>query len=161
MGYEFPTGGLAGLEDGGLVAGITVGFVASSMVLIGGRADVALLNGDDRITFDAGDPKKWPDLTAVHYVAEIRLRPLISSGWDVEAAVGIGGSTLSFDDAGRHTYPSLSGGLAGGVDLNDRVALITSGQTYLVFADSEEFEDLGLFGNTWFLVFTTGVRIRI
>jgi hypothetical protein len=161
VGYDIPTGELADLESGGIITGLSLGFSVSGAVVLGGRVDVAFLLGKDRDSLRQDAPTLWPDLTAVHYVAEVRFRPSILPGWNLEMGVGAGGSTLSFSDAGSSTYPTLSGGLGGGVDLSEKVILIVGANTYLVFADSEDFEDLNRFGDTWFVGFTTGIRVKL
>ncbi len=158
--YELPTGDLSDLESGGVATGLSLGIPLSHSVVVGGRIDIAFLQGKERPTF-WGDPQDWPALTAVHYVAEVRFRPAVLPGWNLEVGVGAGGSTLSFGDDGTNTYPALSGGLGAGVDLSEKVVLLVGANTYLVFADSEDFEDLNRFGNTWFVGLTAGLRVKI
>ncbi len=160
LGYELPTGDLGELEGGGLATGATLGFPLSQSVVVGGRIDIAFLQGKERATIWEG-PQQWLDLTAVHYVAEVRFRPAVLPDWNLEVGVGAGGSALSFGDDGTNTYPTLSGGLGGGVDLSEKVLLLVGANTYLVFADSEDFEDLNRFGDTWFVDLTAGVRVKI
>lgn len=160
LGYELPTGDLSDLESGGVATGLSLGIPLSHSVVVGGRVDIAILQGKERPTIE-GDPQDWPDLTAVHYVAEVRFRPSVLPGWNLEVGVGAGGSTLSFSDAGSSTYPALSGGLGGGVDLSEKVVLLVGANTYLVFADSEDFEDLNRFGDTWFIGLTAGLRVKL
>lgn len=160
LGYELSTGDLAELESGGLATGVSLAFPVSNSVMLGGRVDAGFLQGKGRFTFDQGGPKEWPSLTIIHYVAEVRFRPALLPSWNLEVGVGAGGSTLSFSDAGSNTYPTLSGGLGGGVDLSKKVVLLVGANTYLVFADSADFEDLDRFGDTWFVGFATGIRVK-
>lgn len=161
LGYERPTGDLAELEGGGLMTGASLGFPVSTSVVLGGRVDAGFLQGKGRLTFDQGAPKEWPDLTSIHYVAEIRFRPSVLPGWNLEVGIGAGGSTLSFGDAGSSTYPALSGVLGGGVDLSEKMVLLVGANTYLVFADSDDFEDFNRFGDTWFIGLTAGLRVKL
>lgn len=160
IGYMIPTGELGDMEDGGVTTGFSIGVPVSNSLVLGAGTAAAFLQGGDRDSF-GNAPDHWPDLTALHYVAEVRFRPSVLPGWNLEVGVGAGGSTLSFSDAGSSTYPALSGALGGGVDLSKKVALLVDARTFVVFADSDDFDDLDRFGDIWLMGLAAGVRIRL
>lgn len=150
-GGTFPTADLANSVDPGFGPGLGLAFALGPRIALRLDGDVSLLReldgpGDDAARFFQSDVTLW------HYGAGLEvdaLDPL--ADWFLRLGLGAGATTIDpktpgdqppgVEGSGTETRFTTNGALTVGFRASDRVGIFLRGKTYMVFVDSEQFED--------------------
>lgn len=155
-GVGLPAGDLADLNDPGFTTGLDLTYQVHPRIALRAGGDVEFLPAADELAAVG----QGSDLDLWHYDAgaEIALLPRGRSPWSLTLDLGLGASTLDFEEAeSTETYLSTRGGLKVGYGVTPMLDVYLGGDAHLMFADDEEVG----FDTGWTVPVSAGVRVRL